>query len=316
MSRVNKKKNNIANVFFGLSGLIILGYIGICFLPITNDASVVQNITTVNAPISGVVQQLNKGKDILLIHPTQANASYQETLAQQQQALLNVSLVEQQIKVLQLDLTMTNDELVRLQDEFTVYKTQQDVDSKVINQLAHAIKIQQSQVAKVKQQITAALLERDKAKLDVATVDKTREQSLLNAHDVLVKAPVDGIMQNLLVESGSKVVDGQKIFDFVDTSQTIIKANFAETDLSKIKAGARVLVFPRAYLGSKIFHGIVLAENAVKLDSQSANLSNATAVSNAWLKQPERLPVMIKVLDSDDNHRLLSGMSAYVYVQG
>ena len=141
-------------------------------------------------------------------------------------------------------------------------------------------------------------------------MSSAQQQALLNSYDVSIRAKTAGYTTNVMVDN---VVVGQKLFEFIDTSQTLIQANFLETDLDKLKIGATVVILPRAYLGRKVFHGVVIGEGvAASLDSKV----QTTSGMSTWFRQPDRIPVTIKIIDNNDiNYRLLAGMTAYVYVQ-
>lgn len=319
-----KSKFNLATLLFAFSGVIILGYIVVYFMPITNDAYVVQNITTVNASANGVIQNLqikngqtiSENQALMEIHPAQANADYMDSVAKHTQATLDVNLSEQQIKVLQLDLMMAKDELTRLQDEYLIAKSESNVHSKAINQLSYTIKNQHKQIEKINQQIEIAQLQLNKAKINIKDINQSKEKALLDSQNIAVKANGSGIVQNLQVHNGSSVNDGQKLFDFIDASQTIIKADFSETDLSSIHNGAKVIVVTRAYLTKKIFHGEIIANDTADVNNLNPQ-NNSASVPTNWVKQPHRIPVMIRILDNDDSsYKLVAGMSAYVYVSG
>ncbi len=106
-------------------------------------------------------------------------------------------------------------------------------------------------------------------------------------------------------------------FSLVGTDNIYIQANFNETDLRDVRKGARVLIFPRMYLGRKIFHGVI------ESDYWSANrqlVDNRTQLQNVinenqWVLLPQRLPVIIRVTDPNPHYPLRVGSSAYVYIQ-
>lgn len=319
---LNKKSNlNLATIFFGLSGLLVLGYVCLYFVPITNDAVIIQNSTVVTSPVTGMVIQISAnqnqgflfGESIMTVQPTQANNKYITAFSQHEQAKIDISITEQQIKVLELDLTMASDELIRLQDELVINKAESNLNSKLINQLSFAKKTQQHQINKIKQQIETAQTQLSKATLIASDVSSAQQQALLNSYDVSIRAKTAGYTTNVMVSHGDNVVVGQKLFEFIDTSQTLIQANFLETDLDKLKIGATVVILPRAYLGRKVFHGVVIGEGvSASLDSKV----QTTSGMSTWFRQPDRIPVTIKIIDNNDiNYRLLAGMTAYVYVQ-
>ena len=89
-----------------------------------------------------------------------------------------------------------------------------------------------------------------------------------------------------------------------------------ETDLADVRKGDRVSIYPRTYLGHKVFHGTVMS------DYWSVNrqyilplpMSQTVLNENKWLLLPQRFPVQIRVDDVDAAYPLRAGMSTYVYI--
>lgn len=132
-----------------------------------------------------------------------------------------------------------------------------------------------------------------------------------------VYAQDNGIIQNLFFTLGTPININQPLFTLVNTDEIFIQANFNETDLRWVHDGSKVLIFPRMYLGSKIFHGVVVsnywAANRQLVDNRT-QLQNVIN-ENQWILLPQRMPVIIKVTDPDPHYPLRLGTSAYVYVK-
>lgn len=131
-----------------------------------------------------------------------------------------------------------------------------------------------------------------------------------------VYAEGDGIIQSLFFTVGTPVNLNQPLFSIVDTENVFIQANFNETDLGSVRQGAKVSIFPRMYLGRKVFHGVIESDywganrQIVDNRTQLQNVIN----ENQWILLPQRLPVIIRVTDPDCRYPLRIGTSAYVYV--
>lgn len=132
-----------------------------------------------------------------------------------------------------------------------------------------------------------------------------------------VYAQGNGIIQNLFFTLGTPVNVNQPLFSLVDTDNIYIQANFNETDLRDVRKGVRVLIYPRMYLGRKVFHGIIESDywgaNRQLVDNRT-QLQNVIN-ENQWILLPQRLPVIIRVTDPNPHYPLRVGSSAYVYVQ-
>ncbi len=132
-----------------------------------------------------------------------------------------------------------------------------------------------------------------------------------------VYAQNNGVIQNLFLTLGAPIKINDPLFTLVYTDETYIQANFNETDLRNVREGSKVLIFPRMYLGRKMFHGVVASSywsanrQIVDQRTQLQNVIN----ENQWILLPQRLPVLIKITDVNKDYPLRVGSSAYVYIE-
>ncbi len=322
------KKFNFATLIFATGGVIALGYLTTYWFPVTDNAFVVENTTSLSSAVSGHIQEIyvqngqnvKAGDQILRIKPEKYKFEYSGVKAQYDQALVGLQVIAARINVTKLDLKAAQDQLERMKYE---YKQKNDpAVSKGIPQielktLEYNIKSQADIVASLAQQIVLEQTELKQARVGIQTLKAASEKAALDLEDTLVVAPADGYIQNLYLGAGSSAVAHMGLFKFVDTANTYIQANFNETDLANVHAGDEVLIFPRTYFGRKIFHGVVMSDNwSVERQHIIPLVENQVIISqNHWLNLPQRLPVQIKVLDNDKNYQLRPGMSAYVYIR-
>jgi len=322
------KKFNFATLIFATGGVIALGYLTTYWFPVTDNAFVVENTTSLSSAVSGHIQEIyvqngqnvKAGEPILRIKPEKYKFEYSGVKAQYDQALVGLQVIAARINVTKLDLKAAQDQLERMKYE---YKQKNDpAVSKGIPQielktLEYNIKSQTDVVASLAQQIVLEQTELKQAQVGIQTLKAASEKAALDLEDTLVVAPADGYIQNLYLGAGSSAVAHMGLFKFVDTANTYIQANFNETDLANVHAGDEVLIFPRTYFGRKIFHGVVMSDNwSVERQHIIPLVENQVIISqNHWLNLPQRLPVQIKVLDNDKNYQLRPGMSAYVYIR-
>lgn len=322
------KKFNFATLIFATGGVIALGYLTTYWFPVTDNAFVVENTTSLSSAVSGHIQEIyvqngqnvKAGDPILRIKPEKYKFEYSGVKAQYDQALVGLQVIAARINVTKLDLKAAQDQLERMKYE---YKQKNDpAVSKGIPQielktLEYNIKSQADIVASLAQQIVLEQTELKQAQVGIQTLKAASEKAALDLEDTLVVAPADGYIQNLYLGAGSSAVAHMGLFKFVDTANTYIQANFNETDLANVHAGDEVLIFPRTYFGRKIFHGVVMSDNwSVERQHLIPLVENQVIISqNHWLNLPQRLPVQIKVLDNDKNYQLRPGMSAYVYIR-
>ena len=322
------KKLNFATIIFSIGGLITLAYMQTYLFPVTDEAFVINNVTAISSAVTGHVEQiyiqngqnLKKNDNILLIKPEQYHLEYSGSKAQYEQAQVGLDVLAKRIEVTNAGLKAAINQLERMKYEYA-QKSSTDVANGVpqieLKTLEFNIKSQQDTVFGLKKQVELETVELKQAKIGIKTLKAAEEKAAIDVVDTLVKAPTDGYIQNMYLGIGSSALAHEGLFNFVDTENTYIQANFNETDIANIKAGDEVLIFPRAYLGRKIFHGIVMSDNWSVNRQHIIPLKETQIIfsQNHWINLPQRLPVQIKVLDTDSKYQLRAGMSTYVYVR-
>ncbi|MDF1757189.1 MAG: efflux RND transporter periplasmic adaptor subunit [Legionellaceae bacterium] len=143
------------------------------------------------------------------------------------------------------------------------------------------------------------------------------DNALINLELTIVRAPSDGIVDNMYISQGTPIQIHTPVFSFIDTSNWWIQANFNETDIRRIRPGDEATIVLRMYYFNKIFRGRVVntvwaadRQNTVTR-TQQQKVSN----ENEWLLIPQRLPLQIKILNPDPKYPLQPGASAYVYLK-
>lgn len=322
------KKFNFATLIFTTGGVIAVGYMATYLFPITDQAFVVDNMTAISSSVTGHIEQiyvengqkLKKDDPILLIRPEKYRLEYQGVKAQYEQAKIGLDVIQKRIDVTNADLQAATDQLNRMKYAYA-QKSAKDVANGVpqieLKTLEYNIKSQQSVILGLQKQVELEKTELKQAKVGIETLSVATDKAAMDVADTMVRAPADGYIQNLYIGTGSSALAHEGLFNFVDTANTYIQANFNETDLADVHAGDEVLIFPRAYLGRKVFHGVIMSDNW-SVDRQHIIPLKETQLifnQNHWINLPQRLPVQIKVTDANSQYQLRPGMSAYVYVR-
>ncbi len=127
-----------------------------------------------------------------------------------------------------------------------------------------------------------------------------------------IRAPVDGIFSNRLVNVGDYVQAGQRLGNIVPVDEVFIDANFKETQVGRLRPGQRVSITVDAINGRTI-SGIV-DSLAPAAGSVFTLLPPDNATGN-FTKIVQRLPVRIRIPGSVARENLLrAGMSVVVSV--
>jgi membrane fusion protein, multidrug efflux system len=127
-----------------------------------------------------------------------------------------------------------------------------------------------------------------------------------------VRAPVDGIFSNRLVNVGDFVAVGQRLGNVVPLDDVFIDANFKETQLKRIRPGQAVTISVDAY-GHRKFAGRV--ESISPAAGSVFTLLPPDNATGNFTKIVQRLPVRIRVPKEVARENLLrAGMSVYATV--
>ncbi len=127
-----------------------------------------------------------------------------------------------------------------------------------------------------------------------------------------VRAPLDGIFSNRLVNFGDFVSVGQRLGNVVPLNEVFIDANFKETQLRRIRPGQPVTISVDAY-GHRKFTGRV--ESISPAAGSVFTLLPPDNATGNFTKIVQRLPVRIRVPKAVARENLLrAGMSVYATV--
>jgi len=129
-----------------------------------------------------------------------------------------------------------------------------------------------------------------------------------------VRAPFSGRVVNLNISNGAFARAGVEVFTLVDTSAWYVMANFRETQLRHISAGALVDIYLQSHPG-RHFRGSVVGLDWAVLPENGTSVMGLPRVERSldWIRLAARFPVRIKVENPDESFRL--GASAVATVQ-
>jgi membrane fusion protein (multidrug efflux system) len=144
-----------------------------------------------------------------------------------------------------------------------------------------------------------------------ALVARDQAQYRLDLNEV--KAPSDGlIFQATSFKPGQFVTAGTPVFTLLPVGDIWVDANFKETQLAQIAAGAPATVAFDVVSGKK-FAAHVDAIGA-GTGSEFSLLPAQNATGN-WVKVTQRVPVRLTLDNPADAAQIVSGMSATVAVE-
>src|SRR5213080_1084782 len=149
----------------------------------------------------------------------------------------------------------------------------------------------------------------------VAAAEAALHSAELDLEYTRVRAPFSGRVVNLNISRGAFARSGAEVFTLVDTGTWYVMANFRETQLRHIPAGAPVDLYLQSQPG-RHFRGTVVGLGWAVLPENGTSVNGLPRVERSldWIRLAARFPVRIKVEDPDESFRI--GASAVATVSG
>ena len=149
----------------------------------------------------------------------------------------------------------------------------------------------------------------------LAAAEATVHAAELDLSYCRVVAPFTGRVVNMNISTGAFARSGVEVFTLVDTSTWYVMANFRETQLRHIPAGAPVDLYLQSLPG-RHFRGTVVGLGWAVLPENGTSVMGLPRVERSldWIRLAARFPVRIKVEDPDESFRI--GASAVATVHG
>src|SRR5262247_2466493 len=149
----------------------------------------------------------------------------------------------------------------------------------------------------------------------IAAAEAAVHSAELDLEYTRVRAPFNGRVVNLNISNGAFARSGAEVFTLVDTSTWYVMANFRETQLRHIPAGAPVDLYLQSHPGRR-FKGTVVGLGWAVLPENGTSVNGLPRVERSldWIRLAARFPVRIKVEDPDESFRI--GASAVATVHG
>lgn len=307
------------------------------FLVSTDDAYVEGNLAVISPKVSGYVAKVNvvenqsvKAGDPLV---TLDNGDYKLALEKAEAAIesadLAIARIDAQIVGAQaaleqskaqqgaLEAAVRGAEITQKRASELAAKsvgTTADLDNaKIALEQARANLVAgQAAVASADANIGLLQAQRKEAVNTVRTQELARDQAARDLSFTVLKAPYDGVIGNLAVQTGDLVSAGKRLASLVPLTELYIEANFKETQIGHLQPGSKVRVHVDAYEDQPIVgtvESIAPASGAV-----FSMLPPENATGN-FTKVVQRVPVRISIPKEDlEREHLRAGLSVVVDV--
>jgi membrane fusion protein (multidrug efflux system) len=135
-------------------------------------------------------------------------------------------------------------------------------------------------LAKAKEKADLAMLNSSKASLKIARRD---------LRETLITSPIEGILAERFVDTGTNVTPGTRVATVVETNQVKIKVGISEKEIGEIKEGQEVSIETDAYPGQK--HTGSVYSVGTKADDSTLSFPIEIVVNN--IQNPVLKPGMV-----------------------
>jgi membrane fusion protein, multidrug efflux system len=321
-----------AAVYFGVNYYLVGR-----FMVSTDDAYVRANNSTLGARVSGHIAQIIPGDNTLVkagqvvfkiddgdykIAVDAAQRKIDTQKATIERIGRQVTAQESAVEQAQAQLSSADAAANRAQLEFdrqetlnkqgfasrSVYETSQSNR----DQTAASVKAAKASVDSAKSAVEVTKAQQAEARAQLQELDSALDKAKRDLAFTDVKAPVDGIFSNRMVNLGDFITMGQRLSNIVPLDDVYIDANFKETQLRRLKPGQPVSIELDADT-SRVIEGTV--ESLSPAAGAVFTLLPPDNATGNFTKIVQRVPVRLRVpADIAKQNVLRAGMSVYVRI--
>lgn len=148
----------------------------------------------------------------------------------------------------------------------------------------------------------------------VAGVDLAKTilaEAELNLYFTKVFAATDGWITNMSLREGDNVSASQPLFALISDDEFWIDANYKETELANVRPGQKAKIYVDMY-PDHVFQGIV--ESISGGSGAAFSLLPPQNATGNWVKVTQRIPVKVRIVNTDSDHVLRVGTTATVVI--
>ncbi|NMH66900.1 HlyD family secretion protein [Shewanella salipaludis] len=306
------------------------------FIETTDNAYVEADISHVSVKVPGYVvmsgvtdnQHVRKGELLAQLEDSQFSAKLsqaQATLASARADLQTLSakvelqqaLISQAgagVQAAQSDKLRAQQQLSRSQKlKVSNYSSQDNVDQLQAGFDSAAARLDEAKAALVAKRRELAVFEAQlpQAEADVALAQASLELAKIQLDDTRVTAPFSGVIGKRGAMVGQYVQPGQALYSLVPDGAVWITANFKETQIQHMQPGQAVQVSLDAF-PDKTLTGVI--DSLAPASGAKFSLLPAENATGNFTKIVQRIPVRIRLALSQEEVRVLPGLSAVVKV--
>ena len=338
-----KKRSRRPLVFAGIGVIAMLagGYYGYDwfttgrYMVSTDDAYVGGDIATISSKLSGYVgtvnvvanQTVKAGDPLITLDDGDYKIARDQAQAQIDTAHLTLNRIDAQITGAEASLAQAkaqklalvagqkNAQLAQQRAESlakTSVASQADLDkaNAGLDQANAQVVAGDAQIALAQSQIDVLKGQRAEAEGQLKSLGLALDKANRDLNFTVLRAPYDGVVGNLAVQTGDLVAAGGRLASLVPTDALYVDANFKETQLSKLVPGEQVTIRVDAMDGAPI-KGTV--ESLAPASGSVFSLLPAENATGNFTKVVQRVPVRIALpADVLASGKLKAGLSVVV----
>jgi membrane fusion protein (multidrug efflux system) len=302
----------------------------------TNDAQVDQYVTPIMARITGYLKEVrydenqfvHKGDTLIVIDNREYKAHLDMALADVENAKSNINVIEKNVattsnttSVRQSQLEAAKTEVWKTKLEYNRYKgllSEEAATEQQLERVKADYELAKAHYQEVANTIQSAALNTSEASSKIPTaqtVIKSKQAVADNATLFLsytvITAPYDGWVGKKMIQPGQMIKEGQTLVSIV-SKEKWITANFKETQLQYLSIGQEVELKADAISG-KEFTGTI--ESLSPASGARFSLLPPDNATGNFIKIEQRIPVRIKLKESDQTDFLRAGMNVTVIAE-
>lgn len=305
------------------------------FMVSTDDAYVGGDIATISSKLAGYVAEVNvvanqavkAGDPLVTLDDGDYRIARDQALAQIATQNLTLKRIDAQItgaeasvaqakaqkvalEAAQKNAVLTQSRAAELAKSSVATQADLDKANAALDQANANLVAADAQIAAAEASIAVLQGQRAEAEGQLATLGLARDKAERDLGFTVLKAPYDGVVGNLAVQTGDLVSSGMRLAALVPTKALYVDANFKETQLSRLVPGEKVTIKVDALDGDPI-EGTI-ASLAPASGSVFSLLPAENATGN-FTKVVQRVPVRIALpADALASGKLRAGLSVVV----
>ncbi len=348
VKRKERKKNKIRAIISNIVVFILLGF-GLFWLireyfhigdkNYTEAAQVEEFINPINTRVAAYIkeikfiehQHVKKGDTLVILDDRelltqlgQAEAAYQNAIAQKMATGSSINTVSNNVNVMESNIAGAKARLWNAEQNLNRYKnllaseavTRQQYDQ--VKTEYDAQKAAYETLVNQKQSANLSTTEvRSKLEINEAEIKRTKsalDMAKINLSYTIITAPYNGVMGRRTISEGQLIQPGQQVATIVLNGQKWVTANFLESQMPYIKIGQKMEMTADA-LGGQKFEGVVTAISAAT-GSRYSSVPTDNSTGN-FIKVQQRIPVRIeftKANKKENIDKLSAGMNMNISI--